>query len=83
MGDDAQPDQIGSGIRGTRFQVACSSDQMVPGVEQVPKGLGIVHEKELREVSTRWGIMQGDRHQVEAKAPGNAGDRIDARSKES
>jgi hypothetical protein len=52
-GDDTQPDQNGGGIGGTRFHIACSSDRMVPGVEQVPKGLGIVHVKELREVSTR------------------------------
>jgi hypothetical protein len=79
-----QLDQTGDGIGGTRFQIACSSDRMVPGVEQVPKGLGIVRVKELREVSTRFsGIKQGDRHQVEANAPGNAGDRAVARSKES
>ncbi len=79
MGDEMQLDQNGGGIGGTRFQVACSSDRMVPGVEQVPKGLGIVHVKELREVFTRWGIVKGDRHQVEANAPGNAGDRANAR----
>ena len=79
-----QLDQNGGGIGGTRFQVACSSDRMVPGVEQVPKGLEIVRVKELREVSTRFsGIRLGDRHQAEANAPGNAGDRAVARSKES
>ena len=78
-----QLDQNGSGIGGTRFQVACSSDRMVPGVEQVPKGLGIVHVKELWEVSTHHAVMQGDRHQVEAKASGNAEDRANAHSKES
>jgi hypothetical protein len=33
-----QLDQTGDGIGGTRFQVACSSDRMVPGVEQVCDG---------------------------------------------
>lgn len=42
-----QLDQNGDGIGGTWFQVTCSSDRLVPGVEQVPKGLGIVHVKEL------------------------------------
>jgi hypothetical protein len=82
-GDDTQPDQIGDGTGGTRFLVACPSDRVEPGVEQVPKDLGIVHVKELREVSMQWGMVQGDRHQVEANAPGNAGDRANARSKES
>jgi hypothetical protein len=47
-----QLDQNGDDIGGTRFQVACSSDRMVPGVEQVPKGLGIVRVKELWKAST-------------------------------
>ena len=46
-----QLDQNGDGIGGMRFQVACPSDQMVPGVEQVSKGLGIVRVKELRKAS--------------------------------
>ena len=79
-----QLDQKGDGARGVRFQLARSSEQMAPGVEQMPKSLGIVRVKELREVFTRCGnAMQGDRHQVEANAPGNAGDRACARSKES
>ena len=53
MGDDTQPDQNGNGIGGKWFQVTCLSDRMMPGVEQVPKGLEIVHVKELRKTSTR------------------------------
>jgi len=75
-----QLDQTGDGIRGTRFQVACLSDRMVPGVEQVPKGLGIVRVKELwkasthkmcREVEIGWKqkppVMRGIRHSWPAR----------------
>ena len=48
-----QLDQNGNGTRIMRFVVAYSSDRMVPGVEQEPKGLVIVQEKELRETSIR------------------------------
>ncbi len=70
MGDETQPDQNGGGIGGMRFQVACSSDQMVPGVEQVPKGREIVHVKKLRKTSAR---SCRRKRRVEANAPGNAG----------
>ena len=78
-----QLDQNGDGIGNARFQVAHFSDQSVPGVEQVPKGLVVVRVKELRKVFTCCRcVAQGDRHQVEANAPGNAGDRAGAHSKE-
>lgn len=78
MGDDTQLVQNSSGIRGMRSQLACSSDRMMPGVEQVPKSLVIVCVKEHREafmLSHEPCEKQGGRDWVEANALGSARDR--------
>jgi hypothetical protein len=62
MGDDTRLVRNGNGIRGMRYGLACPSDRMMLGAEQVPKSLVIVHVKELREAfmqSYVIGDMQG------------------------